>query len=177
MTGPGAITGSTAVGGALRQERRAYDADGEQPIAGYLAAVAAYLGITGLLAAVARRTGRPLPEPGPWDVLLTAGAVHRLSRLVAKDPVTSPFRVPFTRFRGQGGPAELAEEARGTGARRVVGELITCPFCTGLWIATGLTGAAVLAPGPTRLVCSGLTALTVADLLHFVRVGLQKATD
>ncbi|MFJ9282421.1 hypothetical protein HS99_0016735 [Kitasatospora aureofaciens] len=55
--------------------------------------------------------------------------------------------------------------------------LITCPFCGGLWIATGLTGAQVFAPGATRLVCSGLTALTVADLLHFVRVGLQNATD
>ncbi|MFH9347699.1 DUF1360 domain-containing protein [Kitasatospora sp. NPDC017646] len=49
--------------------------------------------------------------------------------------------------------------------------------CTGLWIATGLTGAQVIAPGATRLVCSGLTALTVADLLHFVRAALQQATD
>ncbi|MEU6238797.1 DUF1360 domain-containing protein, partial [Kitasatospora sp. NPDC047058] len=83
----------------------------------------------------------------------------------------------FARFRGQSGPAELAEDVRGTGARRAAGELITCPFCTGVWIATGLTGAAVIAPGPTRLVCSGLTALTVADLLHFVRTGLQKLTE
>ncbi|MFD8708479.1 DUF1360 domain-containing protein [Kitasatospora sp. NPDC059648] len=162
---------------ALREERRAYEPDDEQPIGGYLAAMAVYLGGTGLLAAAARRTGRPLPEPGPWDVLLTAGAVHRLSRLLTKDPVTSPLRIPFTRFRGQAGPAELSEDVRGTGVRRVVGELITCPFCTGLWIATGLTCAQVFAPGATRLVCSGLTALTAADLLHFVRVGLQHATD
>ncbi|MFD0279597.1 DUF1360 domain-containing protein [Kitasatospora sp. NPDC127111] len=177
MTGYEPPSGDTTVEAALRHERHAYEPDGEQPIAGYLTVVTAYVGSVGLLAAFARRTRRPLPEPGPWDVLLTAGAVHRLSRLVAKDPVISPFRVPFTRFRGQSGPAEVAEEVRGTGVRRAVGELITCPFCTGLWIATGLTGAGVLAPGATRLVCSGLTALTVADLLHFVRTGLQKATD
>ncbi|MFJ9770870.1 DUF1360 domain-containing protein [Kitasatospora sp. NPDC101157] len=162
---------------ALREERRSYDPDGEQPIGGYLTAMAVYLGGTGVLAAAARRTGRPLPAPGPWDVLLTAGAVHRLSRLLTKDPVTSPLRLPFARFRGQAGPAELSEDVRGSGVRRAFGELITCPFCTGLWIATGLTGAQVFAPGATRLVCSGLTALTAADLLHFVRVGLQHATD
>ncbi|MFG3227194.1 DUF1360 domain-containing protein [Kitasatospora sp. NPDC048194] len=162
---------------AVRREREAYEPDGEQPIAGYLAAMAVYLGSTGAFAALARRTGRPLPQPGPWDVLLTAGAVHRLSRLLTKDPVTSPLRLPFARFRGQAGPGELTEEVRGRGARRAVGELITCPFCTGLWVATGLTAASVLAPGATRLVCSGLTALTAADLLHFVRAGLQKAVE
>ncbi|MFF8772599.1 DUF1360 domain-containing protein [Kitasatospora sp. NPDC015120] len=160
---------------ALRRERAAYEPDGEQPIGGYLAATAAYLGGVGTLAVLARRTGRALPAPGPWDVALTAGAVHRLSRLIAKDPVTSPLRLPFTRFRGASGPAELAEDVRGTGTRKAVGELITCPFCTGLWVATALTAGQVLAPAPTRLLCAGLSALTAADFLHFARVAAQQA--
>ncbi|KJS62687.1 DUF1360 domain-containing protein [Streptomyces rubellomurinus] len=168
------MSGSTsAVGSSLRRERGAYEPEGDQPIGGYLAVMAAYLGCVGALTALARRTGRPLPTPGPWDVLLTAGAVHKLSRLVTKDPVTSPLRLPFTRFRGQAGPAELAEDVRGQGVRRAIGELVTCPFCTGLWISTGLTAGQVLAPEATRLVSSGLSALALSDLLHFARVGLQ----
>ncbi len=162
---------------AVSRERTAYEPDGEQPIGGYLGAMAVYLAGVGAVAGLARRTGRPLPAPGPWDVALTAGAVHRLARLVAKDPVTSPLRLPFTRFRGRSGPGELAEEVRGGGARRTVGELITCPFCAGLWIATGLTAGQVLAPAPTRLVCAGLSALTAADFLHFARVGAQQAVE
>ncbi|WP_254552735.1 DUF1360 domain-containing protein [Kitasatospora sp. MMS16-BH015] len=162
---------------AARAERAAYEPDGEQPIAGYLAAVGVYPTGVAALAAAARAKGRPLPAPGPWDVTLTAGAVHRLARLVAKDPVTSPLRLPFTHVRGQSRPAELDEEVRGSGLRRAVGELITCPFCTGLWLATGFTAGQVLAPGATRLVGSGLSALTAADFLHFARVGMQRLSE
>ncbi|MFE3500020.1 DUF1360 domain-containing protein [Kitasatospora sp. NPDC059146] len=176
MSGSGR-SGLDALGSSLRRERRAYEPDGEQPIGGYLAVMVGYLGCVGVLTASARRARRPLPTPGPWDVLLTAGAVHRLSRLVAKDPVTSPVRLPFARFRGQAGPAELAEDVRGTGVRRAIGELVTCPFCAGLWISTGLTAGQVLAPEVTRLVSAGLSALALSDLLHFARAGLQEAAS
>lgn len=175
MTGP--LPEARVLGAALHREREAYESGEQRPIGGYLAAMGVYVGGVAALTAAARRTGRPVPTPGPWDVLLTAGAVHRLSRLITKDPVTSPLRLPFARLRGQAGPAELNEDARGSGVRRVVGELITCPFCTGLWIATALTGGQILAPRTTRLVCSGLTALTIADLLHFARVGLEHAVE
>jgi hypothetical protein len=108
-------------------------------------------------------------------VLLCAGATHRLSRLVAKDPVTSPLRAPFARFEGTTGPAELDEDVRGTGPRKAVGELLTCPFCTGLWIATGLAAGLVFAPRATRLAAGALTSTALADLLHFARVRAQQA--
>ncbi|MFF3071899.1 DUF1360 domain-containing protein [Kitasatospora sp. NPDC057904] len=176
MSGSGR-SAANAVASSLRRERTAYEPEGEQPIGGYLTVMGAYLGCVGVLTAFARRAERPLPTPGPWDVMLTAGAVHRLSRLVAKDSVTSPVRLPFARFRGQAGPAELAEDVRGEGVRRAIGELITCPFCAGLWISTGLTAGQVLAPQATRLVSSGLSALALSDLLHFARAGLQEAAS
>ena len=52
--------------------------------------------------------------------------------------MTSPLRAPFTVYQGQEGPAELKEEVRGKGAQKAVGELITCPFCIDMWVATGL---------------------------------------
>ncbi|MFD7922153.1 DUF1360 domain-containing protein [Streptomyces sp. NPDC059740] len=45
--------------------------------------------------------------------MLLAAATHKLSRLVAKDPITSPLRAPFTRYQGTSAPSELAEEVRG----------------------------------------------------------------
>lgn len=59
------------------------------------------------------------------DVTFCAIATHKLSRLLAKDPVTSPPRVPFTRYAGASGPAELQEDVRGQGAQKTIGELVT----------------------------------------------------
>ncbi|MEV4443438.1 DUF1360 domain-containing protein [Streptomyces sp. NPDC049577] len=160
---------------AIGEERQAYAGDADHPLGAYAGAMGVYAAGIAALAAAARLTRRSLPEPTPWDVLLCAGATHRLSRLVAKDPVTSPLRAPFTRFRGTTGPAELDEDVRGHGARKALGELITCPFCTGMWIATGLAAGLVFAPRATRLAAATLTALTGADLLHFLRVRMQQA--
>src|SRR5205085_6857823 len=103
------------------------------------------------------------------DIALLAVATHKLSRLIARDPVTSPLRAPFTRFAGTSGPAELKEDVRGTGPRQAIGELITCPFCVSQWVATTSTFGLLLAPRATRVALSTFTALTGADFLQFVR--------
>ncbi|MEV5243490.1 DUF1360 domain-containing protein [Streptomyces cinnamoneus] len=157
------------------EERGAYTAGADRPLGAYAGMMGVYAAGVAALSAAARLARRPLPDPGPWDVLLCAGATHQLSRLLTKDPVTSPLRAPFARYRGTSGPAELAEEPRGRGARKVVGELLTCPFCTGLWVATGLAAGMVFAPRTTRLATATMTALTGADLLHFLRVRMQQA--
>jgi len=64
------------------------------------------------------------------------------------------------------GPAELREEVRGQGGQKTIGELVTCPFCTSVWIATGLTAGLVFAPRGTRLVTAMLSSLAGADLLQ-----------
>ncbi len=155
--------------------RQAYAAGDDRPLAGFAALMGAYLAAVGAIGSVARLTGRRVPEPTVWDVVLWAGANHRLSRLIAKDPVTSPLRAPFTRFKGTTAPAELAEEVRGQGVRKAVGELLTCPFCTSLWIATGFAAGSVFAPRQTRVAGAVLTSLTISDLLHFVRARAQQA--
>jgi hypothetical protein len=128
--------------------------------------------VTGL-GALIRARGSELPNRVQWsDVALTAIATHKLSRLVAKDPVTSPLRAPFTRLEGTAGPAELKEEVRGEGAQRTLGELLTCPFCTGMWVVTGLSAGYVFAPRATRLAASGLAALAGSDFLQFARAKL-----
>ncbi|MET8573300.1 DUF1360 domain-containing protein [Streptomyces sp. NPDC005012] len=163
---------------ALHRTHGAYADGGERPLGGYLAAMTAFGAYTATWAVAVRRRGRPLPErPDPWDVALTAVSTFRLSRLLSKASVTSPLRAPFTRYVGPEGPAELHEEAREESGRETVGELMTCPFCTSVWVASTLTAGLLLAPRATRTAMGGLTALAGADALQLGYAALvRKAT-
>ncbi len=123
-----------------------------------------------------RRKG--LPESVGWsDIALISVATHKLSRLLTKDPVTSPFRAPFTRFEGAAGKGELNEEVRGTGGQHAVGELVTCPFCLGQWVATAFVFGLVLAPRATRLTTTVFTALTASDFLQLAYSAAASKVD
>ena len=148
-----------------------------RPLDGYLVAMGAFGTLAASLVAAAKVTGRPVPErPALGDVALLSLATHKLSRLIAKDAVTSPLRAPFTRYTEPIGAAELNEEVRDEGStiRHGIGELITCPFCLAVWVATGLTGGLVLAPRFTRLAATVLTATAVSD---FLQMGYSIAKD
>jgi hypothetical protein len=123
-------------------------------------------GFVGALA-LARRQGRELPERiGAADLATIGVASHKLSRLIGKDKVTSPLRAPFTELEGSGGPAEYSESARGTGARRAIGELLVCPYCLGLWVVTAFALGLLFAPRLTRFLAGILSALALSDFLQ-----------
>ena len=144
----------------IRQEAEEYRGDSEQPLGGYALTAATYLGAVGagLLVVHRRRDTGPAHAVGPWDLFLMSLATHKASRMVAKDAVTSPLRALFTRYRGVSAPAELAEEVRGEGSRRALGELVSCPFCVAQWVATGYAFGLVLAPRSTRSAGAVLSA-------------------
>lgn len=166
------------VRGILRRAERGYAGTRDRPLGGYLAAVTAFGAYVATWTTVVRLRGRPLPErPEPWDVVLTSVATFRLSRLLSKASVTSPLRAPFTRYVGPDGPAELHEEAQSGGGRDTLGELVTCPFCTSVWVASTLTAAQLLWPRATRTVTGALAALAGADALQLAYAALvDKAT-
>lgn len=143
-------------------------ADGEdRPLAGYLVAMGTYTGLAAVAAAVARRQRRA-PSFSPYDLVLFGLATHRASRTLAKDAVTSPLRAPFTHYEGTGAPAELKESVRAEGTvGHAVGELITCPFCLGQWVATGFVVGATFAPRLTRAVATVFAAVGLSDFLQF----------
>jgi hypothetical protein len=148
------------------------------PLGGYVRVMAVYSTVVGAFGLYVRRRGIRLPRRlDPYDVALVALGTHKLSRLLTHDAVTSPLRAPFTRFKGVSGPSELQEEVRGTGVRHAVGDLVTCPFCSSQWIATGFVFGLVLAPRATRLVASTFSALAIADLMQFARSAAQQATE
>src|SRR2546423_928568 len=146
-----------------------------RPLRGYLLTRAGYAGLTGTLAGLARLTGHSAPERiSGLDVVLISCATHKVSRLLAKDSVTSPLRAPFTRYEGTTGDAELGEQVRGTGVRHSVGELISCPFCLGVWVATGFAAGLVFAPRFTRLAAATFTAVAASDTLQLVYAAVQQ---
>ncbi len=132
---------------------------------------AALAGVFNLILAIfflaMKRSGRPLPERiGMRDIALLGVATHKLSMLVANDAVTSPLRAPFTELREKQSPKSMDEKPRGTGLRRSIGELLTCKFCVGQWVASFFTYGLVLAPAATRLVASIFAVVAVSDHLH-----------
>jgi hypothetical protein len=166
------------VSSAVRQERARYAGAEDRPLRGYAVTMGTYMAVVGALAAAARAGGSEVPDGlSVRDIALNATATHKLSRLLTRDPVTSPLRAPFTAYRGTAGPAELDEDVRGDGARKAIGELVTCPFCAGMWVATGLTAGLVFLPRTTRLVTGTLTALSGADLLQYGHSLLDQAAS
>ncbi len=152
-----------------------YAPDDDRPLAGFAGIMAAYGATVGGLSLLARATGRKMPSRmAAGDLAVTAIATYRTARVLAKSPVTSPLRAPFTRFQGVCGEAELAEEVRGTGWRKAIGELVTCPFCLGQWVATAFGFGWVFAPGATRLATSMLSAAALADALHYGHAALER---
>lgn len=116
---------------------------------------------------VLRACHRKLPERiGVGDLLLVGIATHKVSRLIAKDKVTSFLRAPFTRFQEPGGHGEVEEEPCGHGLRLAVGELLVCPYCLAQWVATGLTVSLIGAPRFTRLLSTVFVAHTISDFLQ-----------
>jgi Protein of unknown function (DUF1360) len=156
-------------------QKARYAGDAERPLGGYLGTMATYTAVVGALAGLTRLTGRDVPDGlTAKDIVLSALATHKLSRLLTKDPVTSPLRAPFTEFRGTQAPSELHEEVRGDGAQKAIGELITCPFCVSLWLATAVTAGLIYLPRATRLAIGTAATLAGADMLQFAYAWLQQ---
>jgi len=139
---------------------------------GYAPLLAAFGAAVGAVSLAIWKSGRRPSTLTPFEFACLALATHKVSRLVATDAVTSPLRAPFTEFHGSAGDAELEEEVTGTGLRKAVGELITCPFCIAPWAAATFLTGHTLAPTLTRATTSALSAVAISD---FLQVGYAAA--
>lgn len=152
----------------MKRIRQAYGPG--RPLPGYVAVMGVYSAVVSVASVAGRLAGVRLPARfSLGDTALVSVATHKASRLLTKEAVTSPLRAPFTRYEEPAGNAELKESVRSEHpAQHAVGELLTCPFCAGVWIASGLTAGMVFAPKLTRLVSTVLTAVAVSDALNLV---------
>jgi hypothetical protein len=144
-----------------------YAADPQPPLRDYAAATTVYVTSLGGALALVLARGHELPERiGFGDLVLLGVATHKLSRLIAKDKVTSFVRAPFTRLQGPAGQGELSEEPRGEGLQLLLGELIVCPYCLGQWVAGVGVVSLLAAPRLTRLLASIFAVHAASDFLQ-----------
>lgn len=147
----------------------------ERPLGPYLVLTGTYGAASAGLLIALRARGHELPRSiSAGDVVLVGIATHKLSRLIAKDKVTSFLRAPFTKFQESSGHGEVEEEPCGHGMRFAIGELLVCPYCLAQWVATGLAVGLIGAPRLTRLISAVFVAHTVSD---FLQVAYRAAED
>lgn len=147
----------------------------EEPLVDYAVLISTFLTLTGvsLLSAVTSRGGLPRRVPLA-DTILLGLASTRLSRLFTREKVTRVVRAPFTEVDADARRDEVKEHPRGEGITRVMGELLTCPRCFGLWTSAAATVAYVFAPGATRI-ASGI--LTISLINDYVNVRFAHARE
>lgn len=141
-------------------------ADQERPLKPYLGLAGTFALASGALLLVAERSNRLPDRVRLGDLAVLSVATHKLSRLLAKDKVTSFLRAPFTEYQEPAGHGEVEEKPRGHGWRLAVGELLVCPYCLSLWVAGGFSAGLVFAPRSTRVVASAFTMVAVSDFLQ-----------
>ena len=152
-----------------------YSPGEEKSLRSYALLMGVFSGLATLFAGWFSSSGHELPERmGTQDLVLLTLASHKASRLIAKDRVTSAIRAPFTRYEGSAGRGEVSEEPRGHGLRAVIGELLVCPYCLGMWTSAALTAGLLVAPRFTRWLCAVLAIFFGADVLQ---IAYKKAED
>ena len=162
----------------LASEIEAEYANGDdRPLGGYLKTMGLYGAAVGALAVAARLTGRRLPDRiSAGDFALLSVGTHKLTRVIAKDAITSPLRAPFTRYKEPAGAGEVNEEVRShSELGHSVGELLGCPFCLAVWTSTAFAAGMTFAPRQTRWAATVFSMTAVSDCLQFGYSALKKA--
>ena len=157
---------------AFRAVEDDYAPDDHRPLGSLLAVLTTF---GGLATSTVVWAGKARRDVSWGDIVRVGVATATIARTIAKDPVTSPLRAPFTRFTGElDGPAELREEVRGTGTRKAIGELVECPFCVTPWVATALFALHVASPRSARFLSGIFVAATISDFIQYATVASQQ---
>jgi hypothetical protein len=156
-----------AVSDELRTIYSGYAPGEERPTGSYVVLMSAFSILSASFARWFRASGRHLPDRiDPGDLALLTVASHKASRLISKDRVTSGIRAPFTEYQDDAGPGEVSEQPRGRGLRRVIGELLVCPYCLGMWTSAAFTAGLLVVPRFTRWLASVLAMFFGSELLQ-----------
>ena len=121
-----------------------------------------------------RASGYNFPHPiSSFDFILLCLATFRLTLLVTEDKVFHFLRAPFVsekRVKGPDGEETVEEKPCGRGVQRVIGELLLCPWCSGIWIATLLVFARMIFPDAAHLL---LLVLSTAAGGILIQIGAK----
>lgn len=109
----------------------------------------------------------------PFDLVQLGLATFRLGRLISYDKVTEVYRLPFTKTVRDVSGVGKTTVPKGGGVRRAIGELISCPICSGTWVAALLVYGMGVAPRATRAFLAIMSAIGMAELLNAAQEALE----
>ena len=169
---------ATKQGEGMAQIFAGYKGGEEMPLASYAKIMGTYsAAFAGLLLAV-RQSGHRVPDRIAYgDLALLGIATFKLSRIISSDRVTSPLRAPFVEYVEPAGASEVKEKVHGTGLQRAIGDLVTCPYCLGPWVATALAFGLVFKPRTTRFVGGILAAATLSEFINHATAAIKKSEE
>src|SRR5437588_1742161 len=159
--------------GAKTREKKECD---EQLLADYASLLGFYVASVAVLTGMAMEQDRLPKRFGLLDLALLGAATHKLSRIIAKDRITSILRAPFVSYIRSAGAGEVEEEPRGHGIQRGIGQLISCPYCMAPWCATAVGFGFIFAPRLARFFASILGSVALSDFLHQSYLALKEKT-
>jgi len=100
------------------------------------------------------------------DLSMLALTTFRTGQLAVYDKVTEPLREPFTETEPDTYGTSQTTVPEGSGVRRALGSLLSCPTCVGTWVAAFLVYGLRIAPIPTRLFMAFMSAIGLAELIN-----------
>lgn len=147
----------------------------DRPLSGYLGLATLWATIVAAILIVGRkRLPRALNVP---ELVVTALATYKLSRIITKQSVASTLRAPLTEYVEPAGAGEVNERVRVDGPLHALGELIVCPLCMDVWVATAFFGGFTFVPNATRFATSVMATVAVSDALHFAWDGVKRSAE
>jgi hypothetical protein len=110
------------------------------------------------------------------NLLILALASFRLTRLIVFDKISEFIRVPFfdeMEEENEDGVIEVYYIPKKTGVKRFFGELLSCYWCTGIWVSTFIVVADKWCPtyaSPIILILAvaGMASTLEAIIQHLV---------
>jgi len=148
----------------------------EQLLAEYATLLGFYIAGVAVLTGIAMEKSRLPRRFSLLDLALLGIATHKLSRIVAKDRITSILRAPFVSYIRSAGAGEVEEEPRDRGIQRGIGHLVSCPYCMAPWCATALAFGLVFVPRVTRFFAGILASVAVSDFLQRAYLAAKENT-
>lgn len=119
------------------------------------------------------RKGKENYDLKPFDLALLSLATLRMGRMVSYDLVTEPLRQPFAKTVPDETGAGDTVEARGQGVRQALGQLISCPICSGTWISAALVYGLHALPNPTRVFLAIMGTMGLTEILNALTEALS----
>lgn len=110
-----------------------------------------------------------LSQVQPWFWVMTAFATMRMAHTISENAPGEWLRTPFTELTDHSSGEGQDVNPRGHGLQHLIGELLSCPICSGTWSALMLTAVYLLSPSVGSVLIFVLSVAGASEIMHFIK--------